>query len=434
MKIQKYKQLIIGIIIGAILFGGFAAVADYAYNIMPNPFPIKVNGVEKNIEGYNINGYSYFKLRDIGEQVGFSVDFKEDTILIKSKSANGENKVDNTGIYVALGDSATTGYGLDNFGPTPADNEANKNCPDLYVNKFTAATGRKPLNLAVNGMDTTGLLSLLASLDEPQNASNKEALKSADVITLTIGGNNILVPLVQALQEKAQSKNASPQQLAASFSNLSQEELTHLTSVLWNGVEKFCGTDGSDGEFANIISKLRSMNPRAKLIVFTVHNPYNLLPLPGELVNMINAINQTIRANIHNNYTVADIALAFENDTSGVPLTHALSSTNPYDPHPNKAGNHLMYLALLKAEGLPFPYKISSSVPNITAVGTVNDDLSMKVSLTATNGAALPDRVQYSVAGGVTQKTADVKNGAFTIPAGELVGDITVLPCTDDNS
>ena len=50
----------------------------------PNPFKITVNGVEKDIEGYNINEYSYFKLRDIGEQVGFDVDFKEDTIMIET--------------------------------------------------------------------------------------------------------------------------------------------------------------------------------------------------------------------------------------------------------------------------------------------------------------------------------------------------------------
>ena len=52
------------------------------YDIIPNPYKIRVNGAEKPMEGYNINGYSYFKLRDIGEQVGFNVDFKEDTILI----------------------------------------------------------------------------------------------------------------------------------------------------------------------------------------------------------------------------------------------------------------------------------------------------------------------------------------------------------------
>ena len=100
----KHRELFLGILIGAIIFGFIGTLADDLYNIMSNPFKIKVNGVEKNIEGYNINGYSYFKLRDIGEQVGFEVDFKEDTILIDDKqptfSSKSESYWINQDIYV----------------------------------------------------------------------------------------------------------------------------------------------------------------------------------------------------------------------------------------------------------------------------------------------------------------------------------------------
>lgn len=83
---KKYRQLLIGIIIGAVIFSGFYVVAEQVYDVLPNHFTIKVDGTEKKIEGYNINGYSYFKLRDIGEQVGFNVDFKEETILIETQN------------------------------------------------------------------------------------------------------------------------------------------------------------------------------------------------------------------------------------------------------------------------------------------------------------------------------------------------------------
>ena len=82
----KHRELIIGIIIGAVCFSGFSIFADTLYNISPNPYKITVNGSEKYIEGFNINGYSYFKLRDIGEQVGFDVDFKEDIIMITDEN------------------------------------------------------------------------------------------------------------------------------------------------------------------------------------------------------------------------------------------------------------------------------------------------------------------------------------------------------------
>lgn len=75
------KKLISGIVIGAVLgtaVGGFAVGT-----VVDNRFPIKVNGVEKKIEGYNIDDRTYFKLRDIADAVGgFTVDFKDDTILI----------------------------------------------------------------------------------------------------------------------------------------------------------------------------------------------------------------------------------------------------------------------------------------------------------------------------------------------------------------
>ena len=81
----KHKELFIGVFVGAVVFGGFSILADNAYEIVKNPYKVTVNGTEKPIEGYNIDGNTYFKLRDIGEQVGFDVDFKEETIMINVK-------------------------------------------------------------------------------------------------------------------------------------------------------------------------------------------------------------------------------------------------------------------------------------------------------------------------------------------------------------
>ena len=79
---MRFKEILCGIIIGTMITGGVFAVAEDTLSVNINPFKITVNGEPKNIEGYNINGSSYFKLRDIGDEVGFSVDFKEDTIMI----------------------------------------------------------------------------------------------------------------------------------------------------------------------------------------------------------------------------------------------------------------------------------------------------------------------------------------------------------------
>lgn len=74
------KKFIAGFVSGALIFS-FLGV--FAYNIYENPYKILVNGQEKYIQGYNVDDYSYFKLRDIADAVGgFDVDFNNNTIQI----------------------------------------------------------------------------------------------------------------------------------------------------------------------------------------------------------------------------------------------------------------------------------------------------------------------------------------------------------------
>ena len=69
---KKSLYLIAGILIGAALTGGSAAVAA---GIMAerSHHRIVVDGKEVQMEAYVINGNNYVKLRDMGEQVGFNV-------------------------------------------------------------------------------------------------------------------------------------------------------------------------------------------------------------------------------------------------------------------------------------------------------------------------------------------------------------------------
>lgn len=76
------KKFILGFITGGTIC---AAVTGFAveYAVTVNPFPVKVNGVETSIEGYNINDNTYFKLRDVADAVGgFQVGFTDNTITI----------------------------------------------------------------------------------------------------------------------------------------------------------------------------------------------------------------------------------------------------------------------------------------------------------------------------------------------------------------
>lgn len=76
------KKFILGFIVGGIIC---ATITGFAveYAITANPYPVKVNGVETAIEGYNINDNTYFKLRDVANAVGgFKVDFVDGTITV----------------------------------------------------------------------------------------------------------------------------------------------------------------------------------------------------------------------------------------------------------------------------------------------------------------------------------------------------------------
>lgn len=47
-----------------------------------SPVVLYCNGAELTIDAYNIDGNNYFKLRDIGEAVGFAVNWDEATQLM----------------------------------------------------------------------------------------------------------------------------------------------------------------------------------------------------------------------------------------------------------------------------------------------------------------------------------------------------------------
>ena len=80
--------------------------------------------------------------------------------------------------YVALGDSISRGYGLE-------DIENN-----LFVNKIKKEYNLNLDNKAVDGMDTTAILDLLNSNDE-KGIAYKKAIREAELITISMGGNNL---------------------------------------------------------------------------------------------------------------------------------------------------------------------------------------------------------------------------------------------------
>lgn len=75
------KKYIAGIATGVLLSCTVALAVNYTAT--ENVFPVKLNGNDVSISGYNIDGSTYFKLRDIADVVGgFDVDFQNNTIQL----------------------------------------------------------------------------------------------------------------------------------------------------------------------------------------------------------------------------------------------------------------------------------------------------------------------------------------------------------------
>lgn len=90
--------------------------------------------------------------------------------------------------YLALGDSISTGYGLSQNG---------------FVDQITDKYGYNLTNKADNGETSQSLL------DKLNSNSLKSDIEDADVITLTIGGNDLMNALYDFFAEEYNSENST---------------------------------------------------------------------------------------------------------------------------------------------------------------------------------------------------------------------------------
>jgi len=91
--LKMKKSNIVSFIMGASLFCSIGVFAGQ-YNAVKNSFPIQLNGENIFMEGYNIDGNTYFKLRDIANATKlFNVDFQNNTILLSKDGYTYSNDV-----------------------------------------------------------------------------------------------------------------------------------------------------------------------------------------------------------------------------------------------------------------------------------------------------------------------------------------------------
>ena len=82
---EKRSAFLAGFLCGAVLFG---ATGAYAAGVLAEPSTQKVvvNGKNTAVQGYNIGGSNYFKLRDLGKALDVAVNFDEGKNQIRIQS------------------------------------------------------------------------------------------------------------------------------------------------------------------------------------------------------------------------------------------------------------------------------------------------------------------------------------------------------------
>ena len=313
--------------------------------------------------------------------------------------------------YVALGDSITTGFRLSN------DEQA---FPKIIAEKY----GYELKNLSKSGATSSDLLEVV------QASENADALENADLITITIGGNDLMGALYQFLADAyndANGTNISAADVQAALTGTNQNitqvgMLTFAAGVIGG----FASSDAATTalmEFGTnlsaIIAALYQANPDVTIIVANQYNPYSYAAeeatgvatylasiVSNAFEGGVQALNEVIASGT--GYEVADVYTAFQAATE-TPCNAYFTSTSDMnlDFHPNAYGHELM--AGVISELLP-----ESEEPGTEEPGTEEQPEPLVDSLYV-NGENILEARDYTVQCGSGEASYDAATNTLTL-------------------
>lgn len=256
--------------------------------------------------------------------------------------------------YAAFGDSIAAGYGLDGYSDDQATVPA-----DSYQALVAAFLQTQSSNYAVTGNNSDDCIALLRS------GKADKSLAQADIITLSIGSNDLLLPFIQILMEFFQ---ANPEIIDSAFIDPSLMEPSLIEEQLKNGfqipqidVTKIAEyykkaeellallSDNDtlhthaaafEEKFQTIVSILKEKAPNAEIYATNVYNPFAFVPKIGKLADRyIQEINKAFSADA-SSYTLIDVYTPFhEQQLTNIHIDLKQSDRVHLDPHPSVQGH-----------------------------------------------------------------------------------------------
>ena len=275
--------------------------------------------------------------------------------------------------YLSLGDSIANGYGLKNI-----EN-------DRYSSLLTKDLSKRGpaydlVSFAVDGMDSSGLLN---QISDTSNKELADALQTASVITISIGGNNFLKPMTDMASNITSNIGDSIGNMINDPSQIDVNMIiSYLSSMFVAGVKEYDdlvkaldkGCDQFKSDIDKIISVLnKNKSQNAQIVFLTVYNPYKDF---GKIKGFydtaelyIGKLNDIIKQKSPGNYIVSDINAAFRK--SGQKVVNADLILLNMDPHPTAAGHKIIYKNILNALG--FSAYFDDMAGDAWAVGYIDD-------------------------------------------------------------
>ncbi len=251
-------------------------------------------------------------------------------------------------ILLALGDSISAGYGLSS--------------PETETFVYGIQSSEKVVNKAINGNTADGVWE---QLQNPQSEMHvdESLIKSATVVTITCGGNDLMAILYEKMADNWNKNNPSktitanevPIKMASGDIGFIMSGIKILDSgskeYLINDPDFSLALDKYTETLKKITSYINMINPMCAVIVATQYNPYaefktSLFSVVYKgIEDGVNKLNDSIiETSSEGGYMVAPVKERFESYSEGGDLYNADISSMNLDFHPTAEGHKVLRL------------------------------------------------------------------------------------------
>ncbi len=241
-----------------------------------------------------------------------------------------------------IGDSIASGYGLSEY-----VSGNNYSALDSFGN-LLGAESEEYENYAVDGRRSDELLAAFSDKNDPLVRS----VSDADNVIISIGGNDFLKPMLDAIKMQALTDTdffLSILEGDISAGNISEYSNGILQSALTAARE--VDVDGTIGNIRRITEKISSLNPDTRVILLTVYDPFAgnvLLAAAAEAAEeKLAELNGGIKSLAGGNIFAADIYEVFKGHEAGYTNIARL------DIHPSSAGHYKIYETITEILNTP---------------------------------------------------------------------------------